>query len=67
MAWLAVDGIGIEWIFASKPYRNSSLQSWEAPYKDDYALTDMIELPKDTIETIIGRNLVWDDEPVEII
>lgn len=67
MAWLAEDGIGIEWIFASKPYRNGGLQSWEPPYKDDYVLIDTIELPKGTIEKIIGRKLTWEDEPVELI
>lgn len=66
MAWVAVDGMGIEWISASKPYRNNGLQNWEPLYKDDYVLIDMIELPKGTIEKIIGRELTWDDEPVEL-
>lgn len=66
MAWVAVDGMGIEWIYASKPYRNNGLQNWEPLYKDDYVLIDMIELPKGTIEKIIGRELTWGDEPVEL-
>lgn len=66
MAWLAVDGLGIERIFAAKPHRIKDYQSWEIPYKDTYVLTDTIELPKGTIAKIIGMTLTWDDKPVEI-
>lgn len=66
MAWLTVDGLGIEWIFAAKPHRIKDCQSWEIPYKDTYVLTDTIELPKGTIEKLIGRKLTWNDEPVKL-
>ena len=29
-------------------------------------VTDYIELPKGTIAKLIGRELTWDDEPVEL-
>ena len=66
MAWVAVDGLGVEWIFAVKPHRIKDYQDWEIPYKDTYVLTDTIELPKGTIEKVICRTLTWDDGPVEL-
>lgn len=36
-------------------------------FKDDAPIrTTEIEIPKGSIEKLIGRNLTWEDEPVEI-
>lgn len=63
MAWLAVNGDGSEHIFANKPYRNTDPHfgtKWEGGWLSSY-----IELPKGSIEKLIGRELSWSDEPVE--
>ena len=60
MAWLAVDENGDENIFDIKPDRAWS--KWDIPTNHSW----WIELPKGTIEKIIGRKLTWKDNPVEI-
>lgn len=62
MAWVAVDKIGNEGIFSSKPVRD--LNSWTDA---SYALNDSeIGLPKGSIKKLIGRELTWEDNPVEL-
>lgn len=56
MAWLAVDKDGDEYIYSSKPDRYEIVFT---NYKK-YA-----QLPKGSIEKLIGKKLTWDDEPVE--
>lgn len=67
MAWLAVDKDGIEWIFENEPSRE--------PYCDDGVQGDSvwidlndwaIPLPKGSIYKLIGRELTWNDEPIEL-
>ena len=57
MAWLAVEKDGTEVICACFPYK-----------KGDYwdCLGGIIELPQGTIKKLIGRELTWNDEPVEL-
>lgn len=57
MAWVAVDKNGIEVIYSSKPDRETEYWSNGDRY---------IELPENTIKKLIGRELTWDDEPVEM-
>lgn len=57
MAWVAVDADGMEYIYRSKPSRF-------AEYWDDYCPS--INLPKGSIKKLIGRELSWEDEPVEL-
>ena len=59
MAWLAVDKDGRESIFRGSPYRH--LSRWLP-----VVATNGIFLPKGSVEKLIGRELTWDDEPVEI-
>jgi hypothetical protein len=59
MAWVAVHKNGDEVIFDFEPYRwNDSF--WVEDIADD------IYLPKGTIKKLIGRDLTWSDEPVEL-
>ena len=59
MAWVAVHKNGSEVIFDFEPYRwNDSF--WVEDTGDD------IYLPKGTIKKLIGRDLTWEDEPVEL-
>lgn len=58
MAWLAVDGKNnTEWVYDYKPERASEF--W-------YDIGNFIKLPKGSIKKLIGRDLTWDDEPVEL-
>lgn len=76
MAWVAVDKYGREWIFAYKPYRtdpNRSLYKlWEPEFWSDEDVSEYgnehtgISLPKGSIKKLIGWDLTWEDEPVEL-
>lgn len=76
MAWVAVDKFGKEGIFAFRPFRtdpNRSLYKlWEPEYWSDEDVSDYgnedtgISLPKGSIKKLIGRDLTWNDEPVEL-
>lgn len=56
MAWVAVDKIGEELISRTKPFRVGA-----------YWIGDSIfHLPKGSIKKLIGRELYWTDEPVEL-
>ena len=57
-AWVAVDADGSEWIFAKCPIR---ITVW-GNYIGGYG----IKIPKGSIKALIGRELTWNDEPVEL-
>lgn len=57
--WLAIDKDGTEWRFNEKPFRDK---------EDIWMVSDEAEiklLPKGTIKKLIGRDLSWNDDPVE--
>lgn len=76
MAWVAVHKNGNESIFAFNPFRTDPIKSiyklWEPEYWTDegvgrYGNDDTeILLPKGTIKKLIGRELDWSNEPVEL-
>ena len=57
MAWLAVDYDGTEWIYRIQPFRR------ETRFKTN---SECVELPKDSIVKLIGKELSWEDEPIEL-
>jgi hypothetical protein len=62
MAYVGVDKNGSEWIFEYKPIRDEDGDSaWQADIGDYFAL------PKGSIAKLIGRELTWGDEPVELV
>lgn len=64
MAWLARDTDEILYIYSYKPIRENSL--WKTRC-DNFGLeSDMINLPSDADEKLIGRHISWEDEPVKI-
>lgn len=66
MAWVAKDYIG-EWIFNCKPDMWAS-DCVEHNYwlpQDKYSAHGF-QLPKGSIKKLIGRELNWNDEPVEL-
>ena len=63
MAWLAVDKCGSEVICSTEPYQDTVDNVWcVANIHDSCA----IELPRGSIRKLIGRELTWNDEPVEL-
>lgn len=73
MAWLAVDKIvnkemNTECIHSSKPKRHTDGygEYWGVDSNNDESIYNVVELPKGSIKKLIGRDLTWEDEPVEI-
>lgn len=67
MAWLAVDQWGDEMVCDGKPERLKGSGSWEYLTSVEGEMVDfIIYLPKGSIEKLIGKQLTWGDEPVEI-
>ena len=66
MAWLAVDKTGDETIFERKPIMNHYGLWLPNTTCDDYEDSDWIILPQGSIKKLIGRDLTWEDEPVQI-
>ena len=57
MAFVAVDKDGEEYIYQTKPVRN--VEDWEDGFM-------AILLPPGSIAKLIGRELSWNDDPVEL-
>lgn len=60
MAWVCVNSFGTELIFETEPHK--AVYSW----RDDNGSCKCIEIPQGSIRKLIGRELSWDDEPVEL-
>lgn len=67
MAFIATDKDGSENLYDQvKPCREHFLGCW-LPDCDRYGITHpCIELPSGSIRKLIGRELTWEDEPVEL-
>ena len=70
MAWLAVNKNGDETISPDKPTRWGD--EWadmdDVCVESECGSVDMtLVLPKGSIYKLIGRELTWDDEPVELV
>ena len=65
MAWVAVNRYGDEYIFQAFPVR---LNGVCAPKFCDYEnrVYDYVELPKGSVKKLIGRELSWSDDPIEL-
>ena len=57
MAWLAIDENGDEYVFVYEPHREGD--TW-------LEYCDFVQLPIGTIRKLIGKDLAWDDDPVEL-
>lgn len=66
MAWLTVNKDGRELIFESMPERCNDEYWTVFPSILSNDVTDYVVLPQGSIEKLIGRELNWSDEPVEI-
>lgn len=64
-AWVAVDKDGSEYSFEMKPYRD--YDEWRPVWDDGFEeYTNYMGLPKGSIKKLIGRELTWEDDPVEL-
>lgn len=61
MAWLCVDKDGTEVVFNKKPVRDTGYWKFST-----YDYNHYVCLPKGSIKKLIGRELTWNDEPVEL-
>ena len=72
MAWVAVDRNGNENMFHNSPdkklggYWQDDVVYWEVRGYTTCAHDYSIPLPKGTIEKLIGRQLTWEDDAVEL-
>lgn len=64
MAWLCVDLSGSEKVFTNRPYRD--IDFWNGSYWTGNFSNKPIRLPQDSIKKLIGRELSWKDNPVEL-
>lgn len=68
MAWVAVDSLNRELIFRNEPFRDIdtdymvTYHGWFDRNMNSWG----VELPKETIKKLIGKDLTWNDEPVEL-
>lgn len=69
MAWLAVDKNGSEYLYTKKPERIIHYNVFR-PNEIDFEIwgssSPYIILIPGSIKKLIGRELTWEDEPVEI-
>ena len=66
MAWLAVDKNGTEVIYRREPVRKDGYFAPTYNELCEYA-SDFVVLPKGSIKKLIGREMKWEDEPVELV
>ena len=59
MIWVAVDKDGREYIYNEKPDKGNECF-------DPLGLLYCLALPKGSIKKLIGRDLTWEDNPVEL-
>lgn len=67
MAWVAVDKDEAEVIFRGEPERFRD-KVWSDCVEDGEILEydTRLDLPKGSIRKLIGKDLTWQDEPVEL-
>ena len=69
MAWLAVNKNKDEvilgnWKLPTKDFKNGV---WISLYEfNNYYWNNSIKLPKGTIKKLIGKELTWNDKPIEL-
>lgn len=61
MAWVAVNKYNREYIYEEKPKR-----CYQEVWSQTSLAYDVIELPKGSIKKLIGRELTWSDDAVEL-
>lgn len=62
MAWVAVDKEGRECIYQFRPIKREI----DGEFIPRYEYSMWLVLPKGSIKKLIGKDLTWQDEPVEL-
>lgn len=62
MSWVAVDAKGEEYVYSKNPFKALGCSFWSV---SDWS-ESLVCLPKGSIKKLIGRDLTWEDEPVEL-
>lgn len=65
MAWVAADYAG-EYISTKKPFMDLFNIGYSIGYYRFHSNSERVKLPKGSIKKLIGRDLDWQDEPVEL-
>lgn len=66
MAWVCIDNKGKELMFQEKPKKSEHHhRGWLS--RNPWQSQGRITLPKGSIKKLIGRELTWEDEPVELM
>lgn len=63
MAWVAVEPDLTEWVFETKPLRDEEFAMW---VDKQSPLDCPVAIPKGSIKKLIGREITWENEPVEL-
>lgn len=63
IAWLAVDSDKQEYVFENRPIKR---RLWMGGIGLDCGSMFYVRLPKGSIKKLIGRDLQWEDDPVEL-
>lgn len=68
MAWVATHSSGEEGMFLNKPLRGEVGMWWDTITINSHPCSydTEIPLPKGSIKKLIGRDLTWEDNPVEL-
>lgn len=66
MGWVAADGNGKELVYYVKPIRVELGRFWAFSDDAERIFRQAIPIPIGSIKKLIGRELTWDDEPVEL-
>lgn len=67
MAWVAVNGNGSEYIYEARPVKSIDWSQWSPRFcEDQNRIYDFIKLPPGSIKKLIGRELSFNDEPIEL-
>ena len=63
MAWVAVNEDGSEIIVNDNRYleRDEDLGEWTT-----YGYSDIVQLPYGSIKKLLGREMTWEHEPIEL-
>ncbi len=63
MAWVSYDNVNEEMIWSHKPKRSKGLGGMWVKRENTF---NWFSLPKGSIKKLIGRELDWNDKPVEL-
>lgn len=65
MSWIAVDKNGAETLYSHKPFRKWH-DEWGFRRETEEGGAFYMDIPKGTSLMLTGKQMTWDDEPVEL-